>query len=154
MSIESLPYIGFKLMREGARLPKRATSHSGALDLFSPVDGIVPPHSRLLVPTGVAHQIPLLSSVFQIQGVILSRSGLAAKEGIRSFFEGLIDHDYRGEIHITLENTTDKPFHFKAGDRLVQIMYVPAFVGRIDEMESLTETSRGSGGFGSTGRGE
>ncbi len=164
--------IQFKLVHPNARCPQRGTSHSGAFDIFAPEDGIAMPFERLTVGTGVAHQIspqfhglsmPVVEpsnrtninrfALFHLQGIMMPRSGLAARHGIRLFFAPcLIDHDYRGEIKITLENATREPFVWSAGDRLCQIAYIPHYAGGCQVVEHLTETVRGTGGHGSTGK--
>lgn len=151
------PVIGFKLLSKEARLPRRATARSGAFDFFAPCSGAVQPGKNINIPIGVAHQLltPQDSnwpSELALQGLVLSRSGLAAKKGIRLFYEGLVDHDYRGEIHICIENTTRNAFYWAAGDRLCQMLYVPCWMGEGVEIFDLDETERGTGGFGSTGK--
>lgn len=152
----SKPVIGFKLLYEGARLPRRATSRSGAFDFYAPKLGFVLPGKSVNIPVGVAHQLRTPPSAYwpidlALQGLVISRSGLATKSGIRLFYEGLVDHDYRGEIHICIENTTRNMFTWSAGDRLCQMLYVPCWMGEAEEITELDETERGSGGFGSTG---
>lgn len=171
MSPETLRYhslVQFKLLREGAVPPTRGTDFSGAFDIYAPEAGIIPAKSSLTIPTGLAHRVHpgytiemrvevgnthrVVQVPFSLQGLLFGRSGLAAKLGIRPFFAPcLIDHDYRGEIALTLENTTAEDFTWKAGDRLCQMMYLPTYMGPICTTEELDETSRGTGGHGSTG---
>lgn len=151
------PVIGFKLLCEGARLPQRATRSSGAFDFYAPRAGAVQPGKSVNIPVGVAHQLltpedSKWPSELALQGLVLSRSGLATKSGIRLFYEGLVDHDYRGEIHICIENTSRNMFLWAAGDRLCQMLYIPCWMGDGVEITELDETERGTGGFGSTGR--
>jgi dUTP pyrophosphatase len=147
--------VNFKLLRSGSKLPKRGTEHSGAFDIYAPENGSIAPHERKKIPTGIAHDIsPVVDGLdsFTLQGLLIPRSGLATK-GIRLFFAPcLIDADYRGEIIIGLENLTDEEFHWEAGDRLVQIAYVPMYMGSAGLVQELSETSRGAGGFGHTGK--
>jgi dUTP pyrophosphatase len=166
-------FIKFKLLRPGARLPKRGTEGSGAFDFYAPEDGRLEVGEKRLIPSGVAHEIPgvfylhagIPSEIdsnfigpnafelpFKIQGVLFDRSGLGGKKGVRLSFACLIDNDYRGEILISLENQGTAPLEWKQGDRLCQIAYVPMYAGEVEETETLTDTHRGAGGFGSTGR--
>jgi dUTP pyrophosphatase len=157
-------FVKFKLLRPGAILPRRATTGSGAFDMFAAEDGHLEPGEKSFIHTGVAHDLPGLlyinaytqegASVFlpiKVQTVLFDRSGLG-KKGIRLSFGCLIDNDYRGEIHLSIENQSGAPFDWKAGDRLVQMTYVPMYAGGAVETQTLTETDRGAGGFGSTGR--
>lgn len=148
--------IQFKLLREGAKLPKRATEQSGAFDIYAPCDGCLEPGEFINFPIGVAHQISDHLHVplgFRLQGLMIPRSGFATRHGIRLFYEGLIDHDYRGEIHACLENASSKSFEWKEGERICQIVYILAWMGPALELEGdLEPTDRGAGGFGSTGR--
>lgn len=164
--------IRFRLLREGARLPQRATPASGAFDLYAPEEGMLVPGQTKLIGLGIAHEIPEnLDMEFredeaevqpgeqpqflkiQFHGLIIARSGLSVKHNVKPFFEGLIDHDYRGEIKLLLWNGGQHTFVWAAGERLAQIAYLPFFMGRVVEAtDELTTTVRGDGGFGSTGR--
>jgi dUTP pyrophosphatase len=157
------PFIKFKLMRPGAQLPKRGTEGSGAFDLYAPEDGHLEIGEKKLIPSGVAHELPGLVLLptqncdelhlpFKMQGFLFDRSGLGGKKGIRLSFACLIDNDYRGEIFLSIENQSGEKFDWKKGDRLVQIVYVLAYAGEAALVETLTDTHRGEGGFGSTGR--
>lgn len=161
-------FIKFKLMRPGAIIPKRATDGSGAFDFFSPEDGFLDPGEKRLFPSGVAHDMPgelfvhlhpyaqstfeAVVVPFRMQGVLFDRSGLGGKKNIRISFASLIDNDYRGEILLSLENHGPDPFFWRQGDRLCQIAYVLMYAGNAAETRELSETGRGAGGFGSTGR--
>ena len=161
------PFVKFKLMREGAQLPTRGTDGSGAFDFFAPEDGFLDPGEKRLIESGVAHDMPgplymklyegpytigtMLSVPVKMQGVLFDRSGLGGKKGIRLSFACLIDNDYRGEIKLSLENTSVDPFSWKKGDRLCQISYILMYSGEAGSTDSLTDTYRGEGGFGSTG---
>lgn len=167
------PAIRFRLVREGARLPQRATPESGAFDIFAPQPGTIRPGERQIIGLGIAHEIPeSLNMEFRedetevepgempryltikFHALLIGRSGLAAKYGVKPFHEpALIDNDYRGEIKAVLWNGGDLPYTWQAGERLVQIMYLPFFMGRVVESaEPLTPTERGQGGLGSTGK--
>jgi len=150
------PLLKFALTRPGATLPQRATPGSGAFDFYAPEDGGVDSKSIVTIKTGIIHQ-PVLDEIlpgFKLQGICLPRSGLAVKQGIRLFYEGLVDNDYRGEIHISLENCSAYRYEWKAGERLCQVGYMLMYIGGIQLItpEELDVTFRGSGGFGHTGR--
>jgi len=112
-------------------------------------DGLtVPPGARLLVPTGFCMAIP---AGFEVQ--IRPRSGLALKHGITLLNSpGTIDSDYRGPVGIILANLGDAPFVVSHGDRVAQMVVAPVVQGQFVSVEGLDETTRGAGGFGSTGR--
>ncbi len=158
------PFVKFKLLRPGAKLPARGTNGSGAFDLFAPEDGHLETGEKRLIPSGVAHDMPacLFTTFydmdgtsyfipFKMQAILFDRSGLGGKKGIRLSFACLIDNDYRGEIFLSIENQSGAPFDWKAGHRLTQIAYVMMYAGEAGETENLTDTHRGEGGFGSTG---
>lgn len=164
------PTIKFKLLREGATLPKRGTAHSGALDMFAPEPGQLEPGERKLIGMGISHEIPddinielmempregqpeQQTLTLEFRGLILPRSGLATRHGVKPDFSPcLIDNDYRGEIMVLLHNSGQHRFSWKAGERLCQIAYVPMYAGGVEVTDTLNETQRGDGGFGSTGR--
>jgi len=130
-------------------LPAYATAGSAGVDLKANIasDLTLRPLSRALVPTGLFLEIP---EGYECQ--IRPRSGLAAKHGITVLnTPGTIDSDYRGEVKVILVNLSDQPFVVKPGERIAQAVF--AKVERIElvEVESLSETNRGEGGFGSTG---
>ncbi len=130
-------------------MPKRATDGSAGFDLFALEDGFIFPGERRLVPIGIAMEIPL--GYF---GCISSRSGLATKYGIKVGAR-TIDSDYRGEINVLLYNNQEPGeragFGWSAGDRIAQLVILPCIMCDMEEGE-LSETGRGSAGFGSTGR--
>ena len=143
--------VKIKLSR-GMTLPKYATDGSAAVDLCAAIEEgekiILAPGERTLVPTGIAIS-PETSGVVAI---IAARSGLGVKKGIcLSNGIGVIDSDYRGEIGVGLFNTGKEDFVIERGDRIAQMMFVPVFAATLIESESLDETERGAGGFGSTG---
>jgi len=147
--------VAFKLLRMGSKLPERGTPQSGALDVYAPESGEIEARSKKLVGLGIAHQIEDdgWAANFKLQALLIPRSGLALKKGIRIFFAPcLVDNDYRGEIMILIENTNDHKFAWLKHERLCQIAYVPMFMGEVVEALMLDETERGSGGFGSTGK--
>ena len=106
------------------------------------------PGGRALIPTGIAMAIPL---GFEVQ--VRPRSGLALKHGIALVNSpGTIDSDYRGEVGVIVLNTGADPFDVTHGMRIAQLVLAPVVQAAFDEVDSLDDTSRGAGGFGSTGR--
>ncbi len=157
--------VKFKLMRPGAKLPKRGTDGSGAFDFYAPERTVLQVGEKKLISSGIAHDLPgefLLSPSsrepvpfcylpFRLQAILFDRSGLGGKKGVRLSFACLIDNDYRGEIKLSMENLGTEAQVWEAGDRLCQILYVLAYSGGAGEVEELSSTARGEGGFGSTG---
>ncbi|MBM3549838.1 MAG: dUTP diphosphatase [Alphaproteobacteria bacterium] len=132
-------------------LPAYATQGSAGLDLLAAVDQPVEiaPGARTLIPTGLAIELP---EGYEAQ--IRPRSGLAMKHGITVLnTPGTVDSDYRGEVSVLLVNLGDRPFRLTRGERIAQMVVAP--VTRIvwQEQSSLSDTARGAGGYGSTGRG-
>ena len=128
--------------------PEYATDGSAAVDLRAAEDLILAPGKRAMVPTGV-HISPESKNVVAI---VAARSGLAIKHGISlSNGIGVIDSDYRGEICVGLINHSDVDFEIKRGDRVAQLMFMPVMCANFIKAETLDETERGTGGFGSTG---
>jgi dUTP pyrophosphatase len=136
-------------VRLDRELPVPSTAHIGdaAVDLHSRVDLTLPPGERSAVPTGIAVSIPE-----GFAGLVLPRSGHASRHGIGVVNgPGLIDSGYRGEISVLLINHGDVEVSFARGDRIAQLAIVPIPSVEWTEVESLDETERGDGGFGSTG---
>lgn len=107
------------------------------------------PSKRALIPTGLSMAIP---QGFEVQ--VRPRSGLALKHGIALVNSpGTIDSDYRGEVGVILLNTSDQPFDVTHGMRIAQMVLAPVVQAAFDVVDTLDETARGAGGFGSTGRG-
>ena len=130
--------------------PKYKTDGSSGVDLSAFLDKevIIKPNSSELIPTGLQVAIP---EELEIQ--IRPRSGLAAKESIGVLNSpGTIDSDYRGELKIILFNHGNKDFIINNGDRIAQMVLVPILKMEFEEVDSLPETIRGQGGFGSTGK--
>ena len=130
--------------------PKYKTDGSSGVDLsaFLEKKVVIKPNSSELIPTGLRVAIP---EELEIQ--IRPRSGLAAKESIGVLNSpGTIDSDYRGELKIILFNHSDKDFIINNGDRIAQMVLVPIVKMEFEEVDSLPNTVRGQGGFGSTGK--
>jgi dUTP pyrophosphatase len=127
-------------------LPTYADDGAGAFDLMAAEDGALGPFERKLVPTGIAVEIPAATAL-----LLLPRSGLALKHGVTlANAPGLVDSSYRGEIGLILQ-THDSMFSWQRGDRLAQGMIIQFVAARFLEVDRLSETQRGTGGFGSTG---
>ena len=130
-------------------LPEYATIHSAGVDLIAAVDAdvVLAPGQRTLIPTGIAIALP---DGFEAQ--VRPRSGLALKNGISLVnTPGTIDADYRGEIKVILINHGQEPFTISRGSRIAQMVIAPVIQVKWNQVESLDETARGAGGFGSTG---
>ncbi|MBN9673076.1 dUTP diphosphatase [Roseibium aggregatum] len=142
----------FKRLDHGSDLPLPAyqSEQAAGLDLLAAVDAPVTlkPGDRALVPTGLAMALP---SGFEAQ--VRPRSGLAAKHGVTVLnTPGTIDADYRGEVKVILINLGDADFTVNRGERIAQMVIAPVVQADIQEVEALSDTTRGAGGFGSTGR--
>jgi dUTP pyrophosphatase len=139
--------VSLKLVHPNAVVPKYATEGSACFDLHSTEDGVVPARSSAKFGTGLAVEIPVGRQI-----KIHSRSGHGFKNGIRlANCQGVIDSDYRGEMFVKLTNDTDDDFPVKAGDRIAQGELQPVLKAEFVLADTLSETSRGAGGFGSTG---
>jgi dUTP pyrophosphatase len=134
---------------EGTEKPAYATDGSAGMDLRCSVEFELQPMERKLVPTGVRLGIPA-----GFEGQVRPRSGLAVKHGISVVNSpGTIDSDYRGEIQVILVNLGGVAVRFERGERIAQLVISPVARARLVVIETLDETHRGEGGFGSTGIG-
>ena len=139
--------IKFRL-ENGAVFPKYETDGSSGMDVRSVEDCSIDPNSWKLISTGLFPEIPI---GYEIQ--VRSRSGLAAKYGVFVLNSpGTVDSDYRGEIKIILANMSCEPFKVSKGDRIAQLVVSPVTKATVVSVETISNTERGSGGFGSTGR--
>ena len=130
-------------------LPHYATPLSSGLDLYADIDKevIIEPLQRVIVPTGIA--IELLEGT---EAQVRPRSGLALKKGITVLNSpGTIDADYRGEIKVILINLGQEKVVIKRGDRIAQLVISPVYHAEVVEVEDLSDTQRGAGGFGHSG---
>lgn len=138
-----------KRLNAGAELPKRQTTGSAGYDLRACIEEkvTIEPGGQALFPTGLAVEIPQ-----GFVGLIYTRSGLGIKHGIAvANGVGVIDSDYRGELHVGLRNFGGKPYTIEPGERIAQLIFQPVYLPRLEEAEELSETGRDQGGFGSTG---
>jgi len=137
-----------KILRIGDHdhpFPSRASAAAAGLDLRGLVGCEIEPMGRVLVPTGFAFE--LRPGTY---GRIAPRSGLANRHGI-DVLAGVIDADYRGEIHVLLINLGQQAFSLKSGDRIAQLIISPIETAAVMISDRLAATGRGAGGFGSTG---
>ncbi len=146
-----------KIMKlpHGADLPLPAYQSAGAagLDLVAAVPAgapvVIEPGARASIPTGIAIALPPMT-----EGQVRPRSGLAARHGLTILnAPGTVDSDYRGEIHVLLVNFGHTSFAVERGARIAQLVITPVLHAQLLEAENLDETTRGAGGFGSTGVG-
>ncbi|SKA17915.1 dUTP diphosphatase [Consotaella salsifontis] len=143
ISVKRLPHA------EGLPLPSYETAGAAGADLRAALGEpmTLAPGARALVPSGLAFEIP---HGYEVQ--VRPRSGLAARHGIALVnAPGTIDSDYRGEVMAILVNLGAEPFTIRHGDRIAQLVVAPVVQAAFQEAASLSDTARGSGGFGSTG---
>ena len=143
--------VNLKLSR-GMSAPEYATQGSAAVDLRAALEEdevvTIAPGARALIPTGLS----ISPESSEYVAVIAARSGLGIKKGISlSNGIGVVDSDYRGEICVGLINHGEEPFEVRRGDRIAQMMFMPVATAAFTVVETLDETARGAGGFGSTG---
>lgn len=133
---------------EGLPPPAYATEGAAGMDVVSAVDAVLAPGARAAIETGFAIAIP---PGYEVQ--VRPRSGLALKHGVTCLnTPGTIDSDYRGEVKVILANLGQEAFAIARGDRIAQLVPAPVQRAVLDEIDTLEDTARGSGGFGSTGR--
>ena len=133
---------------EGLPLPSYATEGAAGMDVVAAEDLTLAPGARHAVATGFAIAIP---PGFEVQ--VRPRSGLALKHGITCLnTPGTIDEDYRGEVKVILANLGSEAFEVRRGERIAQLVPAPVLKAAFREVEKLSETARGAGGFGSTGQ--
>lgn len=148
---ECLKTLNFVKLSKGAVIPKRATNGSAGLDLCACMEEnvLLKPGERALIRTGLAVGLP----GHEFVALIFARSGLAIKHGITlSNSVGVIDSDYRGEICVGLCNLGSEDYVIAPGERIAQLVIMRVETPMPTEVDSLDETVRGSGGFGSTGK--
>lgn len=142
--------MNIKLLSSNAKMPTRGSEEAAGLDLYAANDSIIviQPHSTVLIPTDIAIEIP--RGMF---GGIFARSGLASKRGLRpANCVGVIDSDYRGNITVALHNDTDEAKAIEEGERIAQLIIMPYMMPELRVVKELSDTERGSDGFGSSGK--
>jgi dUTP pyrophosphatase len=133
---------------KGLNAPTYATDGAAGLDVVAAEDVTLAPGQRHAVATGFSVAIP---QGYEVQ--VRPRSGLALKHGITCLnTPGTIDEDYRGEVKVILANLGSEPFEVRRGERIAQLVPAPVLKAQFREVEALSETGRGAGGFGSTGQ--
>lgn len=138
-----------KKLTSTAKMPERGSKFSAGYDLSADIDKtiLIRPQETIKIPTGLSFEIP--EGYF---GGIYARSGLATKQGLRpANAVGVCDSDYRGEYIVALYNDSDKTQIIEPGQRIAQVVFQPYLICDLEEVDILTHTKRGRGGFGSTG---
>ena len=142
--------IKVKTLRDGAHLPTYGTEFSAGSDLYACLESdiTIAPGETKKIPTGLAMEIPVGCA-----GLIYARSSLGTKKGLAPANKvGVVDSDYRGEFMVFLHNHGSESQTVSHGDRIAQLLVTPVFTPGFVEAEELSDTGRGSGGFGSTGK--
>ena len=142
--------IKIKKLNDFAKMPTRGSEYAAGYDLYAATDDniIIMPHSTVKISTGLSFEIPEQTFV-----AIFARSGIATKRGLRpANCVGVIDSDYRGPIVVALHNDTNETMEIEAGERIAQMVLLPYFEIKFEEVSELTNTSRGAGGFGNSGK--
>lgn len=142
--------INIKKLNNKAIIPTRGSEYAAGYDLYACIDSeyvVIPPHNTVKVGTGLAVEIP--DGYF---GAIFARSGLATKKGLRpANCVGVCDSDYRGEYIVAIHNDSNDIITVDKNERIAQLVVMPYLPIEFNEVEELSDTDRGSGGFGSTG---
>lgn len=149
-NINHLYKIKVKKLFENAIIPTRGSKYSAGMDLYACIDNpiVVTPHQTVKIGTGLAIELP--HGYF---GAIFARSGLATNQGLRpANCVGCCDEDYRGEYIVALHNDTDTPQTINPMERIAQLVVIPYLPIEFTEVDELSDTDRGNGGFGSTGK--
>ena len=143
--------VKIKKLYDNAVIPTEGSKKAAGHDLYACLDSdevVIYPHTTLLVKTGIAMEIPE-----GYYGGVYARSGLSSKKGLRpGNCVGVIDSDYRGEIKVPLHNDSDIVQSIKTGDRIAQLIIQPYLNVEFEEADELSNTERGSGGFGHSGQ--
>ena len=140
-----------KLLHPNAQLPKRQSSEDAGYDIYTPESATILAHSKKIISTGIAIQLPecrIANHIYCFN--LISRSGLSAKHSIEKG-AGLIDKSYRGELKVVLYNHSDKDYNIQMGERICQGIIIPVAISEVLEVKELSNTDRGTNGFGSTG---
>ena len=142
--------VAVKKLRPGAQLPTYGTAQAAGADLYACLDApmTIAPGETQFIPTGIALEVPQGCA-----GLVYARSGLACKRGLAPANKvGVIDSDYRGEICVVLYNHGPQPQTISHGERIAQLVITPVLTPAYEPVQELSETGRGEGGFGSTGK--
>ena len=142
--------IRIKKLTQTAQIPMRGSEYAAGYDLYADIQEnvCVAPHTSVKIPTGLALEIP--EGYF---GAVYARSGLACKESLRpANCVGVIDADYRGPVMVVLHNDSEQAREITPGERVAQLVIMPFLPVMFKEVDDLSQTIRGEGGFGSTGK--
>ena len=142
--------VAVKVLRPGAVLPTYGTEYSAGADLYACLDSpvVIAPGETKAIPTGIAMEVPIGCA-----GLVYARSSLGVKRGLAPANKvGVIDSDYRGEIMVMLHNHGSITQTVEPGERVAQMVITPVLTPQYVQVEQLSDTVRGTGGFGSTGK--
>lgn len=142
--------IRVKKLHPNAKLPTYGSSEAAGADLYACLEEAVTiqPGEVFWVPTGIALEVPKGCA-----GLVYARSSMGAKRGLAPANKvGVVDSDYRGEVRVVLLNHSKQPQTLEPGERVAQFVITPVLTPSYEEVEDLTDTDRGTGGFGSTGK--
>ena len=142
--------VNFKKLDKNAKMPTYGSPYAAGADLYAVTDGevTVAPGETKFIGTGIAVELPE-----RTVGLVYARSGLACKKGLAPANKvGVIDCDYRGEIKVAIHNHGTEPQSFGCGERIAQMVVTPYIPVEYCEVDELSDTVRGAGGFGSTGK--
>ena len=142
--------VRFIKLDDRAVVPTYGSVSAAGADLYALAgeDIVIPPHKTVMIHTGLAMELPE-----GYCGLIFARSGIATKRGLAPANKvGVVDSDYRGEFMVALHNHSDESATVAGGERIAQLVIMPYLRAEFTESDSLTDTDRGAGGFGSTGR--
>lgn len=142
--------IKIKKLKENAIIPTRGSNQAAGYDLYACIDSTIyiSPHETIKIDTGIAVELP--DGTF---GAVFARSGLATKEGLSPANKvGVIDSDYRNSIIVALHNHSNMSRTISPGERIAQLVVLPYLPIEFEEVDELSNTERGNGGFGHTGK--
>lgn len=150
--MDSSPNVTIKVkrLRPSAKTPAYQSAHAAGMDLVADLSAavLIAPRERRPIPTGIALEIPP-----GYEGQVRPRSGRALSDGLTLInTPGTIDADFRGEVKVLIVNLGERPIEIHPGDRIAQLIIAPVVRAEIVEVDDLSDTARGSGGFGHTGR--
>ncbi len=141
--------VGIKKLSDKATVPAYGSEFAAGADLYACIeqDIVVAPHTTVMIPTGIALELPV-----GYAGLIYARSGLASKKGLAPANKvGVVDCDYRGEVKVALHNHGETAQSVAVGERVAQLVITPYITAKFIVKDELSDTVRGAGGFGSTG---
>lgn len=141
--------VAIKKLNDRAKLPSYGSEYAAGADLYACIEEevVVAPHATVVIPTGIAMELPV-----GYAGLIYARSGLATKKGLAPANKvGVVDCDYRGEVKVSLHNHSEVEQTVAPFERIAQLVIAPYITAQFEECGELSETVRGAGGFGSTG---